>query len=170
MKLDLSRYFPVGIERRKYIARLIHSAAIALIYSMSFLVRMAGAHGELYTELADGTRVLIKGAAAPDFAELLRESVLGGSMLGFLALAALDLLLAAYFYYYHYQGSRSIYLMRRLPQRGELHRRCLAFPIFSVLALLLLMALTTAAYFLIYMSVMPAECVRPGQLGRLFGF
>ncbi|MBQ9535775.1 MAG: hypothetical protein IJU78_08030 [Clostridia bacterium] len=165
MKLDLSRYFPVGIERRRELRRLLYAALAALLYSMGFLVRLAGAHGELYTELRDGTRVLIKGAVAEDFARLLR-----GSMIGFWVMAGAALLWASYFYGYHYQGSRSIYLMRRLPQRGELHRRCLAFPIFSVLALLLLMALTTAAYFLIYMSVMPAECVRPGQLGRLFGF
>ena len=164
MKLDLSRYFPVGIERRRELRRLLYAALAALLYSMGFLVRLAGAHGELYTELRDGTRVLIKGAVAEDFARLLR-----GSMIGFWVMAGAALLWASYFYGYHYQGSRSIYLMRRLPQRGELHRRCLAFPIFSVLALLLLMALTTAAYFLIYMSVMPAECVRPGQLGRLFG-
>ena len=165
MKLDLSRYFPVGIERRRELRRLLYAALAALLYSMGFLVRLAGAHGELYTELRDGTRVLIKGAVAEDFARLLR-----GSMIGFWVMAGAALLWASYFYGYHYQGSRSIYLMRRLPQRGELHRRCLAFPIFSVLALLLLMALTTAAYFLIYMSVMPAECVRPGQLGRLVGF
>jgi hypothetical protein len=165
MKHDLSEYFPVGIERRRELKRLLYAALAALLYSMGFLVRLAGAHGELYTELRDGTRVLISGAVAEDFARLLR-----GSMIGFWVMAGAALLWASYFYGYHYQDSRSIYLMRRLPQRGELHRRCLTFPLASALALLLLGAATTAAYYLIYVCVMPAQCMQPNQLGRLFGF
>ena len=46
----------------------------------------------------------------------------------FLVLALGQGVLAAAHYLWHYQGGRSIYRMRTLPQRFELARRCLSAP------------------------------------------
>ena len=50
------------------------------------------------------------------------------SLFPFLVLALCQPAVALIHYLYHYQGGRSIYRMRTLPQRGELGRRCLAAP------------------------------------------
>ena len=77
-------------------------------------------------------------------------------------------LLAAYHYAYHRQGSKSIYLMRRLPSKLELHRRCLTLPIAGILIALLTAFLLLLIYYAVYMNVTPAECLMPGQWQKLW--
>lgn len=104
----------------------------------------------------------------PLFAELLAES---RPMAGFWITAACMAALAAWHYAYHYQGSRSIYLMRRLPSRWELWRRCLALPAAGAVCALLLAALLLLCYFGLYLLLTPRPCLQPGQwagLGRYF--
>ena len=50
----------------------------------------------------------------------------------------------------HYQESRSIYLMRRLPDRGELWRRCLTLPLTGLAAVLILTLGLSVLYFWLY--------------------
>ena len=53
--------------------------------------------------------------------------------------------------------------MRRLPNRGELWRRCLAVPAATALAALAAVAVLAAVYFGIYLIFTPAACL-PGRL------
>ena len=64
-------------------------------------------------------------------------------------------------YLYHYQGSRSIYLMRRLPDRWELLRRCIALPLCGALAALLTGLLITLLWAGIYLLATPRELLSP---------
>lgn len=64
-------------------------------------------------------RVLLPGTLMPPF-----PSLLYGPLLCFLALALSLAGVAIYHFLCHYQGGRSIYRMRLLPQFGELWRRC----------------------------------------------
>lgn len=68
----------------------------------------------------------------------------------FILFALLMLVLAAYNYRYHFQGSRSIYLMKRLPDNKDLARRCLTIPLLGILACILVAALLTGICYLIY--------------------
>lgn len=68
--------------------------------------------------------VLRPGAVMEDFAQLL-----DWMLLGFAVTAVCMAALAVWHYASHFQGSRSIYTMRRLPQRWELARRCLTLPL-----------------------------------------
>lgn len=56
------------------------------------------------------------------------------------------------------QGSRMWYTFRRLPDRWEVHRRCLGIPALVLLAVAALCLLLTGIYFLIYCNVLPAAC------------
>ena len=58
-------------------------------------------------------------------------------------------------YQSHYRGSRSIYLMRRLPDRWELHRRCLILPLLELAATLLLLAVLTVGFYFLYRGCAP---------------
>ena len=53
-------------------------------------------------------------------------------------------------YSYHFKGSKSIYLMKRLPDSNELIRRCVTMPIiFSVIVAIVALVIF-AIYFVIY--------------------
>ena len=90
-----------------------------------------------------------------------------GPLLCFLALALSLAGVAVYHFLCHYQGGRSIYRMRLLPQFGELWRRCLSAP---ALALLLGAALTAAVILLCalcYYHLTPAGHLPPEPWGGL---
>ena len=100
-----------------------------------------------------------------DYIQLIR------GIFGALAAAILFMLgFIVYFYFYHRQESRSIYLMRRLPDRWELHRRCLTAPlagiVFYAAATFTLILIT----FAIYMWATPAECLTAGQWGKIWAW
>ena len=58
-------------------------------------------------------------------------------------------------YYYFKKDTMSIYLMRRLPDRWELHRRCWGKPLILSGLCLLIQAGLIALYFLIYLVFTP---------------
>ena len=66
------------------------------------------------------------------------------------------------------RGSRSDYLMRRLPNRWELARRSYALPLLLILATLGTMALLLAIYYAVYLALTPPECLQPDQLSKLW--
>ena len=81
--------------------------------------------------------------------------LLGPSLYGFWVSALAMVPLAGYFWALHTRLSHSVYLMRRLPDRWELARRCLALP---VLAALFFLGLSLALWlldFAIYWTLTP---------------
>lgn len=81
----------------------------------------------------------LKPEEIPGFSELLGNALFLFGV-AILCMAAL----IVYHYLYHYRGSRSIYLMRRLPNPMEFHRRCLFFPV-------LMMAVNAALAGILYL-------------------
>lgn len=58
-------------------------------------------------------------------------------------------------------GARCDYTLRRLPDRWEYHRRCLVPPVLEALSCLLLFALLTGLYYLLYLRLTPPEFLLP---------
>ena len=125
----------------------------ALWSAIVFLYRLDGAMDRLY-EWVNRQRVLAETRTITPFPQLL-EYAMTGLLLGM----ALTVPLALYHYACHYLGSRSIYLMRRLPDGWELWRRCLTVP--ALLAVLCLGAieLLTILYFLVFLLLTPPPCL-----------
>lgn len=98
----------------------------------------------------------------PHFAE-----ILGPSLWGFVILAVIALLLIPVHAGYWYQGSRSIYLMRRLPQRGELLRRTAGLPALIAAAALAAALALLLVYFAIYCLATPDAKQPDGQWAAL---
>lgn len=73
---------------------------------------------------------------------------------------------------YHYvtlrQGAKSNYLMGRLPDKKELHRRCLTFPLLMVLAGVVLVAVLLPIFYGAYLLATPAGTMPPDQLAKLW--
>lgn len=98
------------------------------------------------------------------FGELLQ-----GSGFGFLLTAVCMLTLAVGHWAHHYQGSRSVYLMRRLPDRWDLPRRCLALPLLGLAGSALLPLVLLLAYFAVYRLCTPPDFLDSLELqGRTY--
>ena len=161
--MKFEKWVPVGISAAKERWWLLPGAGVPLLMGLGFLIRYANAYQNLYRTV-NGHRELIDGGKIQDFAELLRPmpalSLAGG------ALVMLGLLV--YHWLYHYQGSRSIYLMRRLPRRFELTRRCLTVPLVEALVCLAVTLVLVLLFYWLYHSVTPDVCLRPRQWQKLW--
>lgn len=154
MRIDLDSYVPVGVDGKREAGWLLGGlAAAALIGAAGFLNRYLDARQALYYSRALKNQ-LIHGAVITGFPELI-----GGSSTGFSLICLVMPFLAAYHYLYHYRGSRSIYLMRRLPDRWELHRRCLAIPTVGLVAAMAVLGLLGIVFYAIYILCTPAQCL-----------
>ena len=150
---DLSRYAPVGMKLHMEKTVWGLGLGTSLVYSGLFLLRFADACGELY-EYKGVDRVLIEGAKIERFGVLL-----GNGLVGFAITAVVMLLFSIYHYLYHFQDSKSIYLMRRLSDRWELSRRCLTLPVAAAVLSLAAAVVLLGFYFGIYLLFTPKGCL-----------
>ena len=128
----------------------------AAVYS---LLRFLLAYFQVYSQLWErdwrtGNMVLRQDAQMTPFGELLFPA-----LLGFAVAAAVMLCLAAFYYGSFSRGSHSLYLMRRLPDRWELARRCLCLPFAGFLLAAAAAALFSLAFFALYRLVTPPQCL-----------
>ena len=161
-KTDLTRLAPPGMPYTSEVALFLIGLFIAFLYSWLFFDRLVSAVEGLYLTTPQGA-VLNADAVMPDFAELIR-----GTLNGFLLLLPFTLLPALRHFLYFYQDSRSIYLMRRLPSRMELPRRCLSLSLAMMFLSLFTAVLLLMLYFGIYFLATPKPCLTSGQWLRLW--
>ena len=110
---------------------------------------------ELFLRWGTEYQTLRPGAIIPEFDRYAIRTVyvIGGALL--LTLASTALLYSSY-----YQGSRSIYLMRRLPDgRRILRRQIWSVPLRVMVLLLLLGVVMLAASWLMWRFVTPEQCL-----------
>ena len=163
LKHRLESHVPLGVNLEQELRWFAYGAIASLLYSLGFLFRYVGEYQSLF--LWDGiSRVLNPSAVMPDYVQ-----ILGGSLNGFLVLALCMVALAIYHHAYHYQGSKSIYLMRRLPDRWDLPRRCITLPLLGILACLCVALLLVLIYYAIYMVFTPSACLAPQQWQKIWG-
>lgn len=162
----LTEYSPPAMdlkpEKRVFIWGIIISNIYSLLY---YFTNYTDALRNLY-EYIYGKRVLIENAVMPDF-----RSLLGYSFIGFWIVAAAMAGFIIYRYAYYRQGSMSIYLMKRLPQKYEIHKRALTLPIIVILLSLINAFVLLMIYYSVYMLATPKTCLSPDQwqiLWRLF--
>ena len=123
-RFDLRRLTPPGLS-----AKLESSWAAALLvpillWHAVYWIALLHARNDLFLTV-DGKAELIPNAVMPDFCELVR-----GAYNGFAILFLFLICLAFYHYTFFFRGSRSIYLMKRLPQKANCFiaaRRCPRF-------------------------------------------
>lgn len=158
MKIDIARYLPAGLswdEERPY---LKWSLLTSSLWSLTYFGRYFRAYHALFylhqISYNKTERRLRPGAVMAPFQELMVGTPLTLFGIYFFAL----LILGGFHYLYHRKGSMSIYLMKRLPNRWELHRRCWGVPLLGAAAGLLLMTALMLLYYLFYCCVTPDVC------------
>jgi hypothetical protein len=162
VRVDFSRHAPPGLDLKPETRLFGWGLVLSALFSLQFFARFADAREKLYWKNGPW-RELIEGAVMPDFAQLL-----GPSLAGFWVLAACLAALIVVHYAYHYHASRSIYLMRRLPSRWELHRRCLTLPLAGVVLCLAAAFVALVVFYLVYMTFTPDICLAPGQWQKIW--
>ena len=160
--INLARYGPPGYNIEKEKNFFLAGIACAAIFSFGFPLRLADAVYDLY-EYRAGQRVLRDGAIMPDCRELL-----GLSLVGFVVLAIAMMSFVFFHYSYHREGSRPDYLMRRLPDGFEYHRRCWTLPLAAAALSICSGVILLIIYYLIYLTATPDKCLAPGQWSGLW--
>lgn len=162
---DPTRYVPAGISWQKELGKLGIWLGVCAVWGfMTFLMQYLPDQSDLM-EWVEGERFLIPGSVMSDFHESMNLVLL------LFPMACLYLVWTAVAYYqYHREGSMSIYLMRRLPDRWELHRRCLVFPFAGLVLCGIAAFLTVVLCYIYYMVATPEVCLTPGQWQKYWRF
>ncbi len=160
MRYDFAPYAPMGFPIRQEINLFGFGLGASFSYfTITFLSRFSTARNALYEFTFTGKRILIEGAKMPDFSLIIRYSYGGFVLVSIFALAAI-----LYHYLYHKQGSKSIYLMRRLPDRWELHKRCFTIPCLVILASILCALFLILLFYIVYLTFTPNGCLPDSYL------
>jgi len=161
-KPDLSRLVPPGFNAEQEVQLFLWGYGASVVFSLRFLWRFLYAISQLYG-YENNVYGMLSDARMPGFAALMEDIFV---LFPILALAIV--LWIAYHYAYHWQGSRSIYLMRRLPSRWELHRRCLTMPALGLAICVVTMVILFFLFYALYMLATPDAVLVPGQLNQIW--
>ena len=94
------------------------------------------------------------GVELPTFLYLIR-----GTYQWFLAVVVAALFVLIDNYTCYYRGSRSIYVMKRLPNRFEIHKRAWTLPVLACVLSGIVIILTALLCLLVYRFCSPADCL-----------
>jgi len=158
MKKMFKRLAPPGVNLKTQRNLFITGIGLAGGYSLFSFTVLLLAELELLYMWRGGRRVLDTTKVMEDFSEIVCVGLYG---FGILAILTLTIIITNYVSYY--QGSRSIYTMRRLPNPLERHWRCIALPILAIFAYAVLVFLLIALYYGIYCLATPDVCQPPQQ-------
>lgn len=166
-QINFSKYAPYGFELKHEIRLFTAGMILSVLYGSLFFVRLHNAWERLF-ELVwkDGEMVksgVMEGAVMRDFVDLLYNA-----LFGFLIVAFCMAAFVVIHYVYHYQGSKSIYVMKRLPDKWELHRRCVTLPVIGIVICLVTAFLFLLLCYGVYMKVTPPECIVGNQWQKLW--
>ena len=162
-KRKLHELVPPGVDGEKHADRLYTGLLLSTILSCMGFAFSIGIHWKRiqnFTPTTDANYVL----SECDFLSTLLFPLLGVSIFfGFVYVAIAAIILAISYYRGFSQESQSLYLMRRLPDRWEYHRRCLALPLMTILAGLVSIPILIGLFYAIYLHATPEQCLQPDQ-------
>ena len=154
---------PPGAPLRPFFEVFFWGLGISVFCSMWFLAKYFDRREELYYTDRFGDIYLRGDAVMPDFV-----NILSGTMIWFFVLALLMAAFIVYNYGGYYRGRKSIYTMRRLPNRWEMHKRSIVLPVMAALLTLVVAFAVLLIYYAIYMNCTPEQCLRPDQWAKLW--
>ncbi len=158
----LTKNAPPGADIQNQVNWYFGGLIFIGVWSLGFLFRFSSAYERLLQQMA--RPYFVTGdAMMPEFTELL-----GGSLRAVFVIVLVLLICIVMNYASFHQGSKSIYLMKRLPDRWELHRRCIILPVLGIAGSLILGFTLLMIYFAIYMLVTPDRCLPPDQWQKLW--
>ena len=151
--INWNRLVPLGMDGVKRKNQMAAMLGIGIGGSFYFLIKYVSARSDLFGYV-NGKYQRISHHRMLPFDELLSGSFT------IMAIAALGyVIMAVLFYLYHYQGCRSIYTMKRLPDKWELWRRCLTLPVVFLLLSAVCTVILVGLYWLLWRFATPADAL-----------
>jgi hypothetical protein len=149
----MKAHAPLGFPIEKEVSAWVFCMVASTFWCMRFFIRYLDYRGQLF-EIRGGRKVLLENAKMPDFEYLTNNLFeIFGVVILFCVLAIV------YHYYYHGQGSKMMYLMRRLPSKWELHIRCVTLPVLASVVTVIYMLVLRMLFYAIYLFCTPAQCL-----------
>lgn len=150
----IARWIPVGADPRWAKRAILLGLVAGLVVNCDYLFRYLSAREALYT-VRGGVRELTDRIIEPF------QVLLGRGLYGCLMAAFSMVVLGWYYWQMHHRESKSVYLMRRLPNPYEYPRRCFSLPMFGVILFLVEGFLLWQIDFLIYWFGTPSTNLPP---------
>lgn len=151
-RFDPTKLIPPGYDWDRLKAGLGWGYTLSALGTLPILHRYFYDRLSLYGTLPDSTeKVLMPGTLVSAFGEYWQD----GPMYCFLCFLVYLAAQVVRNYRSHYTGSMSIYTMRRLPDKWELHRRCWTVPVLAALGALAMMAVLAGVYYWMYLMLTP---------------
>ncbi|WP_409968937.1 hypothetical protein RFF05_02920 [Bengtsoniella intestinalis] len=152
--MKLEHYVPVGRDYLK-----------DLKYYFLILLLATGTTISFFPTMLEEVDYIIQGRynVMPPYVE-----ILGTRLWVFPILALFCLVNIAFYYQMHIGSSRSIYLMRRLPDRWSLLRRCVVLPMATAALTMVVAGLLLLLYHSAYYSMTPEGYYQEGQWRMLW--
>lgn len=150
-------YEPPGYASRREFNLLWVWFGISVLYSFQFFLRLLSEYNGLFVyvnQMGYTKLVMREDAVMPPFGE-----VLGSGASGFAIGMWITVCFIGYRYLYHFRGSKSIYLMRRMKKRSLLWKNCLLVPLGEAAGFAVAGILLRLLYTGIYLLVTPGKCL-----------
>lgn len=159
---SLSRLFPMGWPWQNEIMLTAAALGLSALTAMGlFLSRLTPALNALYERTFQDELVLVPGRLVPPYPQ-----IFGNALLGFGLVALCLILLPIGHFLWHRWGARSDYLMRRLPRRQELAKRCITGSALLLVITVLMGLVMFGLLFLWYQAATPAGHLPPDVWAR----
>ncbi len=151
------KHFPPGmdVEDEKLFFGL--GMCGSFFYSWTFVWRYLDARSQLFGLSSGGSEKLIIGTI-DEFSILL-----GNALSGFLFVAIGMTGYSIKHYTYFWKGSKSIYLMKRLPDKMEIHKRALTLPLIALALCVGAAIFLLVLYYGLYILATPKQCLPSNQ-------
>lgn len=151
---DMTKLLPPGTSWENEKTGIQWGIGLGALWSLSIPICYFGELEALY-DIRMGLRQLIPGAKIVPFGQIVQ----GWTLMPFWFFFAAMAVLVFRHYRYHRRDAMSVYLMRRLPDRWEYHRRCWAVPLMGAGLGLAAMGILLLLYYMLYILATPAQCL-----------
>ncbi len=153
----INKIIPVGLSVKKELIIGMIALVFSVCRSLSYFYSYYNFYNSMFEFIGD-KKVLLPGRDMMDF-HVVTENCFDG----FLISAFIFLVAIIFHYGYHHKDSKSIYTMKRLPQKCELHIRCITLPAIGIALCIILSFLLLLLFYYHYVTVTPPECLLPDQ-------
>lgn len=153
MNQMFKKYSPPGEPIKEQVLSYIGAVTVAFLFGLKYLFSFFDALESLYM-YEDGKKVIRPMARMTEINQLMEHNFRGIWIILFFCL-----LMIASNYMSFYRKTKSIYVMKRLKDAKELHKRCLVLPILGFVAGIVFFAILLGLYVGIYYWVTPTVCI-----------
>ena len=165
-KRDLSDLTPPGAKVSRYLIWYFVCLGLAVFITFFAWRNVSNAYFDILGyDMATDTWFLNTQAVMEDFAPLVMPCFMGFWGVAILCVVGIFVNRGAL-----RRDSMSVYLLKRLPTKGEYLRRTAALPLIGLLLTLAVAVILVFLYYFIYMKTVPEECLAPDQLTRLYEY